>query len=183
MANVMRLAGCDTGCLPYSYTMRYNLEKCRRENLASSPPRMFGQLPRERRVYGLRSKVALVNGCPSFLVAIDGVHWHMSSSPLERSTHRTHQDGRTEYMYMVLQATIVTPEGMRFQLLTEFIENPDKEYDKQDCEFNAAKRLLENLKKKFPSLRMTILMDGLYLCEAIIKICQENKWGFSIIVT
>ena len=183
MSNVMRLAGCDTECLPHSDTMRYYLERCRRENLASIPPRMFGQLLRERRVYGLRSKVALVNGCPSFLVAIDGVHWHTSSSPLERSTHRTHQDGRTEYMYMALQATIVTPGGLRFPLLTEFIENPDREYDKQDCEINAAKRLLENLKKKFPGLRMTILMDGLYLCEAIIKICQENKWGFSITVT
>ena len=50
-------------------------------------------------------------------------------------------------MYMAIQATIVTPGGLRFPLLTEFIENPGREYDKQDCEINAAKRLLEHLKK------------------------------------
>ena len=59
ISNVMRLAGCDTEYLPHSDTMRYYLERCRRENLASIPPRMFGQLLHERQVYGLRSKVAL----------------------------------------------------------------------------------------------------------------------------
>ena len=183
IANVMRLAGCDVGCLPHSDTMKYYLENSRRENLASIPPRMFGRLLRERRMYGLCSKVALVNGRPSFLVAVDGVHWHTSGSPLAGSIHRTRQDGRTEYMYMALQATVVTPEGMRIPLMTEFIENPDGEYDKQDCEINAAKRLLTRLKAEFPKLRMTILMDGLYLCGDILDACMRNGWGFSVTVT
>ena len=183
VANVMRLARCDTGCLPHSDTMKYYMEHCRRENLASIPPRMFGKLLRERRVYGLRSKAALVSGQASFLVAIDGVHWHTSGSPLKRSTHRTRHDGRTEHMYTALQATVVAPNGICLPLMTEFIENPDGEYDKQDCEISAAKRLLKNLKAKFPHLRMTILMDGLYLCGDIIRACQESGWGFSITVT
>ena len=183
VANVMRLAGCDVGCLPHSDTLKYYMEGCGRRNLASIPPRMFGQLLRGRRAYGLLSEFAPVRGRPSFLVAVDGVHWHTSASPLKHSTRRTHQDGRVEYMYTALQATVVTPDGMRLPLMTEFIENPEGEYDKQDCELEAAKRLLGRLKKEFPMLRMTILMDGLYLCESIIRICVRNGWGFSATVT
>ena len=183
VANIMRLSRCDTGCLPHSDTLKYYKEKSRRRNLASIPPRMFGQLLRKKRVYGLLSRFAPVRGCPSFLVAVDGVHWHTSASPLEHSTRRTHGDGRVEYMYTALQATVVTPDGIRLPLMTEFIENPEGKYDKQDCELKAAKRLLERLKKGFPKLRMTILMDGLYLCESIIRTCVRNGWGFSITVT
>ena len=183
IGNVMRLTGCDGDLLPHSDTMRYYLEKSGRDGLASIPPRMFGSLLRGRRLGGLCSDIARVNGRPSFLVAVDGVHWHTSGSPLENSTHRTRQDGRVEYMYHALQATVVTPEGTCLPLMTEFIENPDGEYDKQDCELEAAKRLLERLKETFPKLRMTILMDGLYLCGPVMRLCRKNKWGFSITVT
>ena len=182
--NVMRLAGCgEVGRLPHSDTMKYYMERSGREALASLPPRMFGSLLRGRRLGGLCSGTARVRGRPSYLVAIDGVHWHTSGSLLGNSTHRTRQDGRVEYMYHALQATVVTPDGRRFPLMTEFIENHAGEYDKQDCELQAAKRLLKRLKERFPRLRMTILMDGLYLCGPMIRLCRENKWGFSITVT
>jgi len=45
-------------------------------------------------------------------------------------------------MLMALEVNIVSPSGIRIPLMTQFIENPDGEYDKQDCEPKAAKRLL-----------------------------------------
>ena len=101
IGNVMRLTGRDGGLLPHSDTIRYCLEKSGRDGLASIPPRMFGLLLRGRRLGKLCSDIAMVNGRPSFLVAVDGVHWHTSGSPLENSTHRTRQDGRVEYMYHI----------------------------------------------------------------------------------
>ena len=51
-----------------------------------------------------------------------------------------------------------------------------QEYDKQDCELKAAKRLLGRLKDEFGRLRLIILLDGLYLCEDILNICRANGW-------
>jgi hypothetical protein len=42
------------------------------------------------------------------------------------------QHGKTLYYHNVLQASIVTPAGLVFPLMTEFIENPEE--DPQACE-------------------------------------------------
>lgn len=50
---------------------------------------------------------------------------------------------------------------------TEFIENEDENYDKQDCEIEAFKRLGKRLKKRFKRLPICILGDNLYGVEPI----------------
>ena len=67
---------------------------------------------------------------------------------------------------------------MAFSVATEFIENENVEYDKQDCEINAAKRLLKKLKNKFKKLPICILGDSLYSCKPIYDICNEYNWRF-----
>ena len=184
VANMARLSLCTTECLPHSDTLRYFLKNCRVRELGNVPPMMFGHLLRTKRLNGLRSSAAPVNGEPSFLVAVDGVCWFTCGSPVAHSIHKTFRDGRTVYGLTALQATVVSASGIRIPLMTEFIENDGtSEYDKQDCEQKAALRLLKRLKEAFPHLRMTILMDGLHLCEAVVKACGENKWNFSVTVT
>ncbi len=131
----------------------------------------------------MRCAPKLNGGREAFLIAVDGVHFHTSSAPIAHSTHRTRADGRTEYMLTALQATVVSPQGVKIPLMVEFIENPDGDYDKQDCELKACKRLLAHLKESFPHLPAILLMDGLYLCEDILKICRRNNWRFSVTVT
>ena len=55
------------------------------------------------------------------------------------------------------------------------IENDSLEYDKQDCELNAFKRLSVNLKKSFPRLPICIVGDGLYPNKTVFGICKQNK--------
>ena len=62
----------------------------------------------------------------------------------------------------------------------EWIENTGTEYNKQDCEINAAKRLLSRIKKTYKRSKICISGDGLYLSEPIIKICETNKWKYII---
>jgi hypothetical protein len=183
--NILRLCGCQglVGLLPHSDTIKYFLEKCAVSVLCGIPARMVSHLIRTKRLGGMYSAMAPVRGRPSLRVTVDGVHYATSLRPLPHSTHRTRRDGVTEYMLVALQATLVSPSGLRLPLMTEFIENPDGEYDKQDCELKAAKRLLLRLKQEFPHLRVTVLMDGLYLCEEIIKICKESGWNYSLTVT
>lgn len=67
---------------------------------------------------------------------------------------------------------------MVFSIATEFIENEYEEYEKQDCEINAAKRLLKKLKYKFKNLPICILGDSLYACKSLYDICEEYNWKF-----
>lgn len=182
-ANVELLTGCAPECLPHSDTLKRHMEKLPVDELGKVRLKVVRHLLRTKRLYGMRCPLAMLRGRMCFLVAIDGVHWHTTGRAIGHSTHRVRQDGATEYMLTALQASLVSSGGLRIPLMTEFIENPESEYDKQDCELKAAKRLLERLKKEFQHLPVTLLMDGLYLCEDILNVCRRNGWHFSVTVT
>jgi len=183
VANMLSLSHSGLDRLPHSDTIKYFLEREPTEVLAGLQPVLFQKLLRDRRVYGMRCRPVLDGGRCAFLVAVDGVHFHTSSAPIGHSTHRTHSNGTTEYMLTALQATVVSCTGVKIPLMTEFIENPDGDYDKQDCELKACKRLLGKLKEKFQHLPVILLMDGLYLCGDILDICRKNNWKISVTVT
>ncbi|WP_329995294.1 hypothetical protein [Blautia sp.] len=75
----------------------------------------------------------------------------------------------TEYYYYVLEAKAVLHEKIQVSILTEFIENEKREVDKQDCEQEGAKRLMERLKQEFPMLQICICGDSLYASEGFFK--------------
>ncbi len=54
------------------------------------------------------------------------------------------------YYHKVLEAKIVLSNQVVISLGTEFIENENEHVTKQDCELNAAKRLLKKIKKTIP---------------------------------
>ena len=49
---------------------------------------------------------------------------------------------------------------------------------KQDCEINAAKRLLKRLGKDYPRLPLCIQGDNLYEAETVMKLCRRKKWKY-----
>jgi hypothetical protein len=63
---------------------------------------------------------------------------------------------------VILKETkLVTADGHALSLATEWIENPEGVFDKQDCERKAFLQLAEKLKKQYPVLPICILADGL----------------------
>ena len=82
------------------------------------------------------------------------------------------------YFHHVLEAKLIGQNGFSISLGTEWIENPNEEFDKQDCEIKAFKRLAEKLKQDFPRLPRGIVADGLYPNEPFFSICESNSWGF-----
>lgn len=185
---VRRLTETDPEFLPHSDTIKYLLERLKPEELGKIRLKMVNKLLRGKRLQAMRTGDWLNRSTQYYRLAIDGVHYHTSLAPIEHSTHRSfskdkaESKDKTEYMLMALEASIVSPEGIRIPLMTEFIENPSGEYDKQDCELKAAKRLMQRIKDKFERLRLIILLDGLYLCEDILKICRTNRWELSVTV-
>ena len=63
-------------------------------------------------------------------------------------------------------------------ILTGFIENEKREVEKQDCEQEGAKRLMERLKQEFPMLQICICGDSLYASEGFFKECRRKKWKY-----
>ncbi len=91
------------------------------------------------------------------------------------------KNGKTTYLYPVLEAKLVTETGFSISLATEWITNDNsKVYDKQDCEQNAFKRLSVKLKEAYPRLPVCILADALYASSPVMGICEDNGWKYII---
>jgi hypothetical protein len=94
---------------------------------------------------------------------------------------KTSKNGVVSYFHYVLEAKLVTTSGLAISIGSEFIENPDGEdYDKQDCEQKAFKRLVRKIKKAFPRLPICLLANGLYPTDPVFDICLEYGWNFII---
>ena len=90
-------------------------------------------------------------------------------------------DGKTVKMYYhkVLEAKLVLSDNVIISIGTEFIENENEDVSKQDCELNAAKRLLGKLKKEYPRLPIVIQGDALYATEPFMELCKEKyHWEY-----
>jgi len=94
---------------------------------------------------------------------------------------RTH-NGKTTYYHPVLEAKLVTPDGLVFSIMTEFIENPGKNPTKQDCELKAFYRLAERLKKRFPRLPLCLLLDGLFAGGPTFALCKQYHWKYFVVL-
>lgn len=117
-----------------------------------------------------------------FVVAIDGTG--TLSYPRRHCPHcltRKH-NGKTSYYHCVLEAKLVTPNGLAISVMTEFVENPGPDPKKQDCELKAFYRLAAKLHDAFPRLPILLTMDGLYACGPVFEICQRYGWGFMIVL-
>lgn len=77
----------------------------------------------------------------------------------------------------VLEAKLVCGNGFSLSICTEFILN-EGEWDKQDCELKAFKRLADSLKSYFPRLPICIVADGLYPNATFFDICKDKGWSF-----
>ena len=110
-----------------------------------------------------------------FVVAIDGTgvmsftHQHCDQCLFKRS-----KKGKVSYFHNVLEAKLITANGFSISMATEWIENPEGEYYKQDCELKAFKRLAAKLKQRYPRLPICITADGLYPNQGFFEQCRRN---------
>ena len=100
----------------------------------------------------------------------------------EHCLTKTSKTGGVTYFHYVLEAKLVTRDGHAFSLASEWIENPEGDFDKQDCEQKAFIRLAEKLKKQYPRLPVCLLADGLYPNKTAFDICEKNGWKFIFVL-
>lgn len=117
-----------------------------------------------------------------YLVAFDGTgvltYAERHCAQCLTSTHH----GHTRYYHPVLEAKLVTPSGLAFSLMTEFIENPGANPTKQDCELKAFYRLTARLKQCFPRLPICLTLDGLYAGGPTFSLCETYHWKYLVVL-
>jgi hypothetical protein len=91
--------------------------------------------------------------------------------------------GRTQYYHPVLEAKLVSPPGIVCSMLTEFIENPEPNVSKQDCELKAFARLAVRLKARFPRLPLCLSLDAIYAGGPTFALCERYAWKYVIVLT
>lgn len=171
--NLNLLTKADIEKMAYDGTLAYLLEKLPPEALSHLRVKMVNRLIRMKAL----EKFKLLG--KYYLIAIDGTG-HL----VFREKHCDHclfkeKDGKVLYYYHnVLEAKLVTENGLAISIATEFIENPDDGVDKQDCELRAFYRLVENLKKDFPQLSICLLLDGLYAAGPVFDVCENHSWKY-----
>jgi hypothetical protein len=118
-----------------------------------------------------------------YLIAIDATGVVTFDKPhCEHCLTKESKNGKVTYFHYVLEAKLVTRDGHAISLVTEWIENPSGDFNKQDCERKAFNRLAAKLKKQFPRLPICIIADGLYPYEKSFDICEENDWKFIFVL-
>lgn len=118
-----------------------------------------------------------------FLIAIDGTGTlSFANRHCPFCLTKTH-DGKTSYYHTVLEAKLVTPSGLAFSIMSEFIENPAPNPTKQDSELKAFYRLAQRLKARFPRLPISLALDGLFAGGPTFQLCRDYGWHFMITLT
>jgi hypothetical protein len=173
LANINALAGTKAKRVAHPDTLEYLMRRVELTEVCAVLLRMARHLVRMRALDRFR-----VLG--RMLVAVDG-----TGILVFRTRHCEHcltqkQGDVTIYYHMVLEGKLVAKNGMAVSLASEFIENPEPEPTKQDCETKAFARLVPTLKGAFPQMSMCMLLDALYLQEPVIRQCRENNWAYVI---
>jgi len=117
-----------------------------------------------------------------FTIAIDGSQLRtFATEPWPGCPHRKRSDGSVQFFAYVLDAKLVTPNGMALCLAFEVLTNEgNEEFDKQDCELKAFPRLIEKLYAFFPRTPLCLLLDGLYANQNVIRLIDAKRWKYII---
>jgi hypothetical protein len=117
-----------------------------------------------------------------YLVSIDGSEYF--SSPkihCPGCLYTKDKKGNVRYHHQIVQAVIVHPDKRQvLPLAPEAITNRDGS-KKQDCEINAAKRMLPHIRSAHQKLDLIITADGLYSRQPFIDALKDARMSFILV--
>jgi len=169
--NLKNLFGVEQLCSDAQ--MRRVLDEVNPDYLHSLFPTRFSMLKR----LGIKKEYLFMR--KYLLVPIDGVQY-FSSKKVNCCKCLTshHSNGETNYSHSLLAAVLVHPNKREvFPLGCEFIERQDDSV-KNDCERNAAKRLINRLLGAYGKEPIVILADALHANEPQIQQIVSSGWNY-----
>ena len=117
------------------------------------------------------------------ILSLDGVeHFRSNKVRCENCLEKTSSSKGTSYYHQMLCGSIVHPdESQVFLAAAEPIIKQDGA-TKNDCERNAAKRVITGLKTTYPDFKFLVVADGLYSCGPVIDLLKQEEHDFIIAV-
>ena len=177
-SNLQRLFGVER--VPSETQMRQLLD----DPAALAPlrqvlPQVFEKM---RRTGWTARLVTEVNGGNYYTVALDGSQYFSSTKiACEHCLRRKDQTGEVHYSHVVVGATLVRAGSHDILPLdAEQVRNTDGR-EKQDCEINAGKRLIERLRREHRQLPMIVMGDDLYAHEPFILDLRALRMSFVLV--
>jgi len=143
-------------CVPCDTRMREILDPLSPESLRPLFKSVFRHLQRGKAL----EPMAFLEDY--YLVALDGTGYFSSTTiHCASCLHKVHRNGSVTYAHQLLGAALIHPDVREvIPLMPEPIVKQDGA-DKNDCERNAAKRLVAKLRQDHPHLKFIITEDSL----------------------
>ncbi len=120
---------------------------------------------------------------------LDATRFQKSHYQISEEWLNEEKDGKTTWYLSILDLKLAG-NNLAIPIMNEMIKNEDKKKEgetdeevekkseaqiKQDCEVNAAKRLIPNFRKRYPRLPVRFVADSLYPAESLIDLCEKEK--------
>ncbi|MCY4303471.1 MAG: hypothetical protein OXC62_01590 [Aestuariivita sp.] len=116
------------------------------------------------------------------LLSVDGTGYFSSPTvKCDQCFKKHHRDGSVSYYHMMLGAVLVYPWIKHvIPLPPEQIMNEDGS-KRNDCERNAGNRMLPQIRREHPKLKLIVLEDGLASNGPDIKLLQEQDMRYILV--
>jgi len=172
-ANLHALYGVEQ--VPSDTRLRERLDALDPRALLPLYKALFAQLQRGKGLEGFD----YLDG--HYLLSLDGTGYFSSKTVhCAQCAEKHHRDATTTYYHQMLGAVLVHPEHKEvFALAPEPILKPDGA-KKNDCERNAAKRLLSDVRRAHPHLKLIVVEDGLASNAPHIRHLQALDFRFML---
>lgn len=161
------------GQIPSDTQTREILDPVDPEHLRPSFGDVFRQLQRGKALEPFQ----FYNGC--YLLSLDGTGYFSSQKVHCPSCQvKEHKSGTVTYEHQMLAAVLVHPD---FKEVIPLAPEPIRKQDgstKNDCERNAARRLLEKIRQEHPHLKLIVVEDGLASNGPHVRDLIDNRMHF-----
>src|SRR5215813_1150641 len=176
-SNLERVLGMEE--IPSDTQMREILDGAPTEPLRRVLPETFEQM---RRIGWTVKFVTAIAGEKYYTVAVDGSeYFHSTKIECPGCLRHRSTKGVTHYSHVVVAATLTRAGSHAIMPLdAEGVRNEDGQ-PKQDCELNAAKRLVRRLRAEHRQLKLCITGDDLYAHEPFILELRQLGMGFVLV--
>lgn len=189
LENISKIIGEKVEKIPDAEIYTNVFSKVKKEELREFQYKIMKHIFRNK--FFSQSKVMGRYNC-----VMDATRFQKGNCEISKDWLSQTKNGETTWYLAMLDIKIVA-NGAAISLMNEMINNEDKklpgetekdvekkseEKIKQDCELNASKRILPEIRKYYPRLPIRIIADSLYPSEELIELCEKLKLEYIFVL-
>jgi hypothetical protein len=173
-SNLKTMFGVNS--IPSDSSLRQSMDAVPTEAIHPAFSILFQRLQRGKQLAAYRLETG------HYLIALDGSQY-FSSEKINCPGCLTYKGakGSLHYSHQILQPVMLHPHMRQvLPLAPEPVANTDG-HTKQDCEINAAKRIVKKIRAHHPKLDIVITGDGLYSKQPAIDAFKDARMSFVLV--